>query len=248
VRVATLQEQRRGLDHQVVADERTNSVLVAGEASQRLRVKALIAHLDTPIEAGGGDTRVRYLHYADAEKIAPKLKEQITGIVQAVAGAAGVQGPITGGGTTAQAVAERNAMVWADPQNNALVITAPPRIMRMVMDIVDKLDIRRPQVLVEVIIAEVDVDKDAELGINWAAYSSRAARYRSAPRQPGRGTSIVDRRRGAEPANVSTTLLQGTTIGIGHHGHGRQFRRHAARHPRGHQHQRGRDALGRHHG
>jgi type II secretory pathway component GspD/PulD (secretin) len=40
----------------------------------------------------------------------------------------------------------------------SIVITAPPRIMRMVMDIVDKLDIRRPQVLVEAIIAEVDVD------------------------------------------------------------------------------------------
>jgi general secretion pathway protein D len=200
----------------VVADERTNSVLVAGEASQRLRVKALIAHLDTPIEAGGGDTRVRYLHYADAEKIAPKLKEQITGIVQSVAGAAGVQGPITGGGTTAQAVAERNAMVWADPQNNALVITAPPRIMRMVMDIVDKLDIRRPQVLVEAIIAEVDVDKDAELGINWAAYSPGGTVPVGAFVSPVGGTSIVDLAAAAQnPANVTTTLLQGTTIGIG---------------------------------
>ncbi len=233
----------------VVADERTNSVLIAGEQSQRLRVSALIAHLDTPLESGG-DTRVRYLHYADAEKIAPKLKEQITGIVQAVAGAAGVQGPITGGGTTAQAVAEKNAMVWADPANNALVITAPPRIMRMVMDIVDKLDIRRPQVLVEAIIAEVDVDKDAELGINWAAYSP-AARCRSVPssaRSAARA-SWTWPRRSQNPANVTTTLLQGTTHWHrAHHGHGCQLRRHAARHPRGHQHQRRRHALGRHHG
>ena len=58
------------------------------------------------------------------------------------------------------AQAEKNAMVWADPTTNALVITAPPKIMRAVMDIIDKLDIRRPQVLVEAIIAEVDVDKD----------------------------------------------------------------------------------------
>ncbi|HUL18868.1 MAG TPA: type II secretion system secretin GspD [Steroidobacteraceae bacterium] len=199
----------------VVADERTNSVLVAGEQSQRLRVKALIAHLDTPVESGG-DTRVRYLHYADAEKIAPKLKEQITGIVQAVAGAAGVQGPITGGGTSAQAVAERNAMVWADPQNNALVITAPPRIMRMVMDIVDKLDIRRPQVLVEAIIAEVDVDKDAELGINWAAYSPGGTVPVGAFVSPVGGTSIVDLAAAAQnPGTATTQLLQGTTIGIG---------------------------------
>jgi general secretion pathway protein D len=200
----------------VVADERTNSVLIAGEQSQRLRVKALIAHLDTPVEAGG-DTRVRYLHYADAEKIAPKLKEQITGIVQATAGPGGAPGAAGGGGGPAGAAAERNAMVWADPQNNALVITAPPRIMRAVMDIIDKLDIRRPQVLVEAIIAEVDVDKDAELGINWAAFSGGSNSLPAAAFvSPVGGTSIVDLAQAVQnPANASTTLLQGTTIGIG---------------------------------
>src|SRR6267142_673692 len=77
-----------GVAVKVVADERSNSVLIGGDQSQRLRVRALVAHLDTPLEAGG-DTRVRYLHYANAEKIAPKLKEQITGIAQAAPGAAG---------------------------------------------------------------------------------------------------------------------------------------------------------------
>ena len=152
----------------VVADERSNSVLIGGDQSQRLRIKALIAHLDTPLESGG-DTRVRYLHYADAEKIAPKLKEQITGIAASSAGAT------TGGAAGAQASplaqAEKNAMIWADPSNNALVITAPPKIMHAVMNIIDKLDIRKPQVLVEAIIAEVDVNKDSELGVNWAAFS-----------------------------------------------------------------------------
>ena len=61
----------------MVADERTNSVLIGGEASQRLRFRTLIAHLDTPLESGG-DTQVRYLRYADAEKLAAKLKEQAT--------------------------------------------------------------------------------------------------------------------------------------------------------------------------
>ena len=72
----------------LVADERSNSVLVSGDPSQRLRIKALIAHLDTPLESGG-DTQVRYLRYADAEKIAPKLKEQITGVAQAATAGAG---------------------------------------------------------------------------------------------------------------------------------------------------------------
>src|SRR5438270_662145 len=199
-----------GVAVKVVADERSNSVLIGGDQAQRLRIRALIAHLDTPLEAGG-DTRVRYLHYANAEKIAPKLKEQITGIAQAAPGA-------TGGGAQASplAQAEKNAMVWADPTNNALVITAPPKIMHAVMDIIDKLDIRRPQVLVEAIIAEVDVDKNAELGVNWAAFSKGSNVPAGAFVSPVGGTSIVDLAAAIQnPANASSALLQGTTIGIG---------------------------------
>src|SRR5215470_17796233 len=169
-----------GVGVKVVADERSNSVIIGGEQSQRLRLKALIANLDTPLEAGG-DTRVRYLHYAEAEKIAPKLKEQMTGIAQATAGAAAgagsgaAAGAMVGGASgSATSAAERNAMVWADPTNNALVISAPPKLMRAVMDIIDKLDIRRPQVLVEAIIAEVNMDKNAELGVNWAVFDKSA--------------------------------------------------------------------------
>jgi general secretion pathway protein D len=107
-------------------------------------------------------------------------------------------------------------MVWADPTNNALVITAPPKIMRAVMDIVDKLDIRRPQVLVEAIIADIDFNKDSELGVNWAAYAQGSNVPAGAFVSPVGGTSIVDLAGAiANPANVTTALLQGTTLGIG---------------------------------
>ena len=79
VRVINSLSSAQGADaaggSRIVADERTNSVLVSGEKSQRLRLRTLVAHLDTPLEAGG-DTQVRYLRYADAEKLAAKLKEQ----------------------------------------------------------------------------------------------------------------------------------------------------------------------------
>jgi general secretion pathway protein D len=198
-----------GSSVKVVADERSNTVLIGGQESQRLRVRALIAHLDTPL-GGGGDTRVRYLHYANAEKLAPKLKEQITGIAQAATGANGAAPA-----NPAQQ-ADKNAMVWADPQNNALVITAPPKIMHAIMDIVDKLDIRRPQVLVEAIIADINFDKDAELGVNWAAFINGSNVPAGAFVSPVGGTSIVDLAGAIQnPANATTTLLQGTTLGIG---------------------------------
>ena len=211
-----------GTPIKVVADDRSNSVLVGGDQNQRLRVRALIAHLDTPLEAGG-DTQVRYLRYADAEKIAPKLKEQITGIAQA--SQTGGAGAAAGASPTAQA--EKSAMVWADPQNNALVITAPPKIMRAVMGILDKLDIRRPQVLVEALIVEVNATKTAELGVNWAEFTRGdgtvpAGAFVSSVG----GSSIVDlagnvaaiangTSSSSGTATTSATLPTGTTLALG---------------------------------
>jgi general secretion pathway protein D len=200
----------------VVADDRSNSVLVGGDQSQRLRIRALIAHLDTPLEAGG-DTQVRYLRYADAEKIAPKLKEQITGVAQASAGAGGT----AGAAASPQAQAEKSAMVWADTQNNALVITAPPKIMRSIMGILDKLDIRRPQVLVEALIVEVTTDKTAEFGVNWAEFSKGNGTVPAASFvQPVNGASIVDLANsvGALASGSATTaasLPAGATLAVG---------------------------------
>jgi general secretion pathway protein D len=140
----------------LVADARTNSVLIGGDKSERLRLRTLIAHLDTPIE-GGGDTQVRYLRYADAEELATKLQQHFTSQAQATAGQ-----PAGG------AAAADNISVWADTQTNAIVVNAPPKMMRSLMQIVDKLDIRRAQVLVEAIIVEVVADKTSQLGVTWA--------------------------------------------------------------------------------
>lgn len=147
----------------MVADERTNSVLVSGESSQRLRLKTLITHLDTPLESGG-DTQVRYLRYADAEKISQKLREQIQGI--AAAATPGAPGAVAAPAAIGGAV-DKSVTIWAEPQTNALVVTAPPKVMRSIMSIVDRLDIRRAQVLVEAILVEMSYDKSMDLGINW---------------------------------------------------------------------------------
>src|SRR3569833_3086235 len=197
-----------GTPMKVVADERSNSVLISGDQNQRIRVRALIAHLDTPLEAGG-DTPERYLHYANADKIAPKLKEQMTGIEQATGGPAGAPG----GGGSPQAQADKNSLIWADPSNYALVITAPPKIKRQIMAIIDKLDIRRPQVLVEAIIADVNVNKTAELGVNWAAYGTGSNDPEAAFDSSVGVTSIVDLAGAIQnPTFVSDALLYGTTF------------------------------------
>jgi len=202
---------QEGRTVKVVADDRTNSVLIGGDPSQRLQIRALIAELDTPLKSGG-NTQVVYLHYADASKLAPKLKEQMSELAQMSAA-----GGAETAGKNPQAEAEKNALVWADPQNNALIITAPPKVMRTILDIVEALDRRRPEVLVQAIIAELDVSKTDDLGVNWAAYSQNNKVPLGGYVEPVGGTSIVDLAAAAESgaSGLSDSVLAGTTIGIG---------------------------------
>ncbi|HUN27430.1 MAG TPA: type II secretion system secretin GspD [Steroidobacteraceae bacterium] len=201
------QLQEGGAPLRIVADERSNSILLSGDPNERLRARALIAHLDTPSGAIG-NTEVKYLHYEDAEKLAPKLKEQITG-ESAAAG--------TGGGAASAAQAEKSTEIWADTENNALVITAPAKTMREINSIIDKLDIRRAQVLVEAIIVDVDLDKETELGVNWATFSQGSVIPGATFLTPVGGASLVDLASSIiNPANLpSTGLVNGTTVAIG---------------------------------
>src|SRR3954468_10935438 len=104
-----------GSPARVIADDRSNSVLIGGDKTLRLRIKALVAHLDTPLESGG-DTQVRYLQFADAEKIASKLKEQISATVAITSGAPAAGGQQSG----VAASADRSTTIWAEPDTNAL--------------------------------------------------------------------------------------------------------------------------------
>ena len=189
----------------LVADARTNSVLIGGDKSGRLRLRTLIAHLDTPLE-DGGDTQVRYLRYADAEELATKLQTHFTNQASAAAGQAAAGGSYD------------SVSVWADTQTNAIVINAPPKMMRSLMQIVDKLDIRRAQVLVEAIIVEVVVDKTAELGATWAIGGYGSNTPIAITNFPDLGPGVVQLGSLAgDTAIVDPTGLigEGITLGIG---------------------------------
>ncbi len=135
---------------QIAADDRTNSVLISGSIDNRLRYRALIAHLDTPSE-NGGDTRVRYLNYAESEELAMSLQTQFG------AAATGAEGAAAAGVT-----------IWADAGTNSLIINAPARVLQDMTAVIDKLDIPRAQVKVDAIIVEVSEGRAGQLGITWA--------------------------------------------------------------------------------
>jgi general secretion pathway protein D len=137
---------------QAFADERTNSVLLAGPVSKKPEYRELIESLDTPSQTGG-ETLVRYLNYADAEELATKLQTQYSAQAATEGAAAG---PNAG-----------TISIWSDAGTNALVINAPARIRQDMLSVIAQIDIRRLQVLVDAIIVEISEDKAAELGLTW---------------------------------------------------------------------------------
>jgi len=139
----------------LVADERTNSVLLGGDRGDRLRMRAIISHLDTPLDSGG-NTDVIYLRYAEAAEIVDTLLG-----VGKIEERESQQGKATT--STSRGVFD----IQADESTNSLVITAPPDIMRTLKRVISQLDIRRAQVLVEAVIAEVSADVTRELGVQW---------------------------------------------------------------------------------
>jgi general secretion pathway protein D len=177
-----------GAPVKVVADERTNSVLISGEKSLKLKTKALVLSLDTPRAGGAGDTEVRYLLYADAEKLAEKLKGQASATAKSQAGPQPSAAVSSAGGSNVDA----SVTIWADIPTNALIMTAPPKIMKNLMGVIDKLDIRRAQVEVEALIVEVDVNKSANLGVQWLLDGGNSYGYGVTNLPGSSGTSIVD--------------------------------------------------------
>jgi len=205
-----------GMPLKIVADSRTNSIILSGDASNRLRIRALIARLDMPTETG--NTQVIYLRYAKAKDIADELKTLLTELQKQ-----------SGSGTAASAGAsasQPNVSLIPDERTNSLVITAPPKIMRSIQDVISKLDIRRAQVLVQAIEAELTSGKSAQLGVTWAAESANTGAgitdfSNTGPSIGSLAEQVLAAKSGLTSGSVATTtgtgitVPQGLTFGVG---------------------------------
>ena len=136
----------------VVADERSNRLIIKGEKSARARVRKLIQELDQPSYFSGSAQVIR-LQYADAKKLAELLKGLLS------------EAP-AGGKEKNQA--KGKAGIHADEELNALVIRAEPSLMKEIQELVASLDVRRAQVLIESAIVEVTGNVKDALGVQWA--------------------------------------------------------------------------------
>ena len=177
----------------VVAEPRSNSIILRSDnAGQVNRAKNLIQQLD--VQASSGNSiHVVYLRNADAKKLAATLqaltanssdvfssvdnttKATPTAVINAVAANPTMLNPIT---AITPAIAlpftdsnitttPSSSMIQADSSTNALIITAPDHVFNMLRGVIDKLDIRRAQLYIEALVAEVSTDKASEFGIQW---------------------------------------------------------------------------------
>ena len=178
----------------VLPEVRANALIVRAANPARLGlVRSLVEQLDLPAASGrgaaSGNIHVVYLKNADAARLAITLRAALAADRSSVAstgigGAAGANNP--GGGATPAPAAtpastgnpatagiaplaqpSTGGQIQADPATNSLIITAPEPQYRQLREVIDKLDQRRAQVMVESLIAEVNADKAAQMGIQW---------------------------------------------------------------------------------
>ncbi|MGQ4276525.1 type II secretion system secretin GspD [Pseudidiomarina sp. E22-M8] len=165
----------------IVADERTNSVIVSGEPRARKRVVDLINRLDQDLKSEG-NTRVYYLKYAKAQELVDVLQgvsESIQADMQS-AGTPNQQARTTrgGGGNNAQ------ISISAHEDSNSLVITAQPDLLANLENVIRQLDIRRAQVHVEAIIVEILEGDGIDLGLQWISEDGGMVQYSNGRQVP----------------------------------------------------------------
>lgn len=182
-------------DYTAVPDERTNSVIISGNAHDRAKLRKIIAKMDTESDSSG-NTQVFYLNYADAEDLAPVLQAYATGESYSSGSQRSSRRNIssdsnsssfssgsnssssisrnrgTGGSSGISGDSDNGISVIAESGANALIVTAPATKMTQIKHVISKLDIRRGQVLVEAIIAEVSLSRSRKLGINVGALNN----------------------------------------------------------------------------
>ena len=185
----------------VIADTRTNRLILAGAKEDRLFYRGLIAELDQPAAVADNSIDVVFLEFASAETLVEILQTVGERISRESGGAQNTQRPAGGGNS--------NFLVQADPANNAIILHAPPPVLKALREVIRKLDVRRAQVLVEGIVAEVSSNKSDELGIQWQT-SIQSDGYFAGTRLPGVTSGGIP-----DPfvENSGPSLLNGLTVG-----------------------------------
>jgi general secretion pathway protein D len=160
--------QNLGMDRGVklVADERTNSIIILASENDTVKINKLIELLDQKVLQGKETIHVYYLENADAEEMAKVLQK-----LPIKPGAQQRKGRIPPRSKTLPSTDE--IFITPDKATNSLIIRADNDDYRTIKDIIEKLDIPRSMVYIEALIMEVNVDKEFEIGTEWTAFGGK---------------------------------------------------------------------------
>ena len=156
----------------ILAESRSNAIIVrSANPAKQAQIRSLVEKLDRAgSELASGNIHVVYLKNADATKLANTLRAAIAGTGGATPGVApappATAGTTPGGGATLN-LPSTGGQIQADAATNSLIITAPEPQYRQLRAVIDSLDQRRAQVMVESLIVEVDSAKESQFGIQW---------------------------------------------------------------------------------
>ncbi|MGB2106330.1 MAG: type II secretion system secretin GspD [Porticoccaceae bacterium] len=156
VHIAGQLKQLQKQELSLVEDDLNNRVIVSGPGSARAAFKSMLESLDVPLSKKGS-VEVIYLNYSRAAELKPVLDGLLTSEILLR-----LAGETTGKGKKGGAKAAYKVEI--DELNNALILAAPAAVIREIKNIVDKLDISRPQVLIEAVIAQLSEEQANELG------------------------------------------------------------------------------------
>ena len=143
----------------MVADERTNTIVLLASEIDTLRIQKLISMIDKEAPRGKGKIHVYYCKNATAEELA-KVLQDLPG---------GKTGAPKGKGKSAPVVAGQ-VRISADKATNSLIIMADKDDYLVLEEVIQKLDIPRSMVYIEALIMEVDMDKSLDIGVDWSAF------------------------------------------------------------------------------
>lgn len=141
----------------VMADERSNTLVIIGNAAERQRLIKLLGQLDRPVTGERNSTQIVFLKHAQAEQLVPVLEALIQKYKM----------PPTSGTPGSGASAAVPVLVANKPLN-AIVISATGEISQELRGAIEQLDVRRAQIVVEMLVAEISRERSQELGVNWA--------------------------------------------------------------------------------
>ncbi|HYC79369.1 MAG TPA: secretin N-terminal domain-containing protein [Planctomycetota bacterium] len=152
----------------IIADPRTNALIVYAVESDMNQIKRLVAALDTEVKEPLGNIRIYFLKNTNADDMEETLRD-VLGQGSGARGARATGVRSNAGGPTSTDARGQEVSIVADPNNNALIITSTPTRYREIEDIIRRLDQRRPQVLVQAAIAELSDSDIRNIGVEITA-------------------------------------------------------------------------------